>query len=103
LRFPQPHARAAAVLRDELDAGRFDGAPNYIKARSLGRRLFILEIAHRDDTDAGHASELVLSPGEEAPGGLRKFAEGSDQGRASLPLSKSTENMRILSGRAFFL
>jgi hypothetical protein len=57
---PQPHARPAAVLGDELDAGRFEGAAKNIKRGILRRGLAAFEISDRRISNPRGFGELLL-------------------------------------------
>ncbi len=58
--FLQPHAGAAAILGDELDAGRFKRSANCLQrgVARLGRGGF--KLANGDDSDARGLGQILL-------------------------------------------
>jgi hypothetical protein len=68
-RASQPHPGAAAVLGDELDAGRFKGTLN--GSDISAHWLALLQLKRNDGAkpDAGILRELRLAPLEQAAGG----------------------------------
>jgi hypothetical protein len=69
LTLAQPHARSAAVLIDQFDAGQFKGPLNDLKSRAARGTLSRFELANRHDPHACLVSQLLLGPIEQAPSG----------------------------------
>jgi hypothetical protein len=69
LALAQPHARSAAVLVDELDAGGFECAPNDIQSCTTRLTNPDLELVHGYNADARRAREILLAPTDQASGG----------------------------------
>jgi hypothetical protein len=49
--FAQPNTRPAAILVDELDAGGFKRAPDYLEGRVSRRACAGFQLMDRHDTD----------------------------------------------------
>jgi len=63
----EPDTGAAAILRDELDAGRFK-RPDQLRHRMTMRRPIDFGASDRVAMDAGLCRQLPNSPVQEAPG-----------------------------------
>jgi hypothetical protein len=59
LALPKPHSRTAAILRDELDAGRLEGAPDRGEIVGVRRACAALEIDQRAFGDPRRLGELL--------------------------------------------
>jgi hypothetical protein len=58
----QPYSRAAAVLVDELDAGRFKCPPNYIERCRSRLTDSSLKLMDSNNPNSSHFCERVLAP-----------------------------------------
>ena len=61
----QPNARAAAVLVDEFDAGKFESSLQHIKCRAARVTSARLKLPDGYDANARVLRELLLGPVEE--------------------------------------
>jgi hypothetical protein len=83
LRLPlsQSHTGTPAVLLDELDAGRFQGAANDVKRRTTWLAYCRLQLMDGNNADTCLPRELLLVPSKESAccSGLRRSDhEGED-------------------------
>ena len=70
LRLPlsQPHPGTAAVFVDELDAGRFKGAPNDVKRRVTRLTYPSFQLVHSHDAHFRAPREFLLVPTKQSAG-----------------------------------
>jgi hypothetical protein len=61
----QTHSRASAILVDELDAGRLQGASNYFKGRAARLAQPGFQLMHRHDPNGGMVGKILLTPVKE--------------------------------------
>jgi hypothetical protein len=61
-RFSKPNTGATAVLVDELDAGTFERALDYLQRRAAWRARSGFQLVNRNDTDTGFTSKILLAP-----------------------------------------
>jgi hypothetical protein len=64
----QSDTRATTVLVDELDAGAFESAPNYLKGRATRLTYPRFKLVHGHDTHARVPSEFLLAPSKQPSG-----------------------------------
>jgi hypothetical protein len=87
----EPHARAAAVLVDELYAAGFKASPHHLERCATRLMRTCLELAHGYDADTRLFGEFLLAPIKEAASGSalrwRDHAVGSHRRpNSSIPL-----------------
>ena len=82
MRFPQANSRAAAILINELEAGRFQSPANGQIIGCRHGRLAIdqLGAADRSDAKSGLSREIFCTPPEQSAGETRSCAPQVDPG-----------------------
>jgi hypothetical protein len=83
----QPYPRSASVLVDELDAGAFESAPNYLKGRATRLTYPRFKLVHGHDTHARVPSEFLLAPSKQ-PSGCPTLAWRDHRAKYSGPRSR---------------
>ena len=65
LTLTEADARAAAVLVNKLDTGRFKCAPDHLQCRASGLARLSFQLVHRNNSHARFFGEFILGPPQE--------------------------------------
>jgi hypothetical protein len=64
-RFPKTKTRSAAILLDEIDAGRFERLANDLQRRPSRFASSGFELMNRDNPDPSRVGKILLAPRQE--------------------------------------